>query len=170
MLDGTELWVNLIEGMVSGFGGDIPWLSENPITGTVAAMSSTFVDVTFDASVVPDFGTYYGTLRVLSDDPLAGTLNIPVTMTVNADPTFGKLEGTVQGLGYCDASPAVVEGADVYIEASTGMTATRVTDAAGMYSIWLDEGGSPYTVTVTVPQHEVGLASVTVTNTRSPTR
>ena len=30
VLDGTELWVNLIEGMVNGFGGGIPWLSENP--------------------------------------------------------------------------------------------------------------------------------------------
>ncbi len=75
----TDMAFQLVEAEA-----DIPWLSENPITGTVDAASSTFVDLVFDASVVTQTGTYTGTLQVSVDDP-AVTFEIPVTMHVIDD-------------------------------------------------------------------------------------
>jgi hypothetical protein len=116
------------------------------------------IDVTFDASVVTQPGDYLATLKITTDTPYPD-LSVPVTMTVEPPATFGKLEGTVTGLGYCDADPAVLEGAVVDIMASGGMTWTLETDEFGYYSLWLDEAGTPFTVQVSYPEHEVGLAS-----------
>lgn len=60
---------------------DIPWLSEDPITGTINANSLVTIDVTFD-TMTYTLGTYTGTLKVKSDAPVNGTINIPVTMNV----------------------------------------------------------------------------------------
>ncbi len=68
------------------------------------------VDVTFDASV-PDVdqpGEYNATLQVDTDTPY-GAVDVPVTMFVTIPPSWGKLQGTVTGLGYCDANPAPLE-------------------------------------------------------------
>jgi hypothetical protein len=83
VLDGTELWVNIIYGMVNGFSTDVPWLSEDPITGTLSAGGSQLIDVNFDASVpeVTGPGTYEAELKITSDTPY-GVLQIPVTMNV----------------------------------------------------------------------------------------
>ncbi len=141
-------------------GGDAPWLSEDPITGTVGADSAVVVDVTFDAGVpeVTQPGEYYATLKVLSDDPVQGKIGVPVTLTVSAPATWGKLEGTVSGLGYCDVNPAPLKDAVVFIEGSDGVTWTLTTGADGKYVLWLDEAHSPLTVTVTAAEHESGVA------------
>ncbi len=83
VLDGTELWVDILYGMVNGFGTDLPWLSEDPITGTLTAGGFQVIDVNFDASVpeVTGPGTYEGVLSIINDTPY-GALNIPVTMNV----------------------------------------------------------------------------------------
>jgi hypothetical protein len=36
LLDGVELWINLIDGIQVGFASDIPWLSEDPVEGVIA--------------------------------------------------------------------------------------------------------------------------------------
>lgn len=61
--------------------GDIPWLSEDPISGTLPAANYQTIDITFDATVVTQTGTYTGTLHVLNNsrDPDYST---PVTMHV----------------------------------------------------------------------------------------
>jgi len=145
-----------------GGGGAIPWLAEDPDVGTVAADSTFPVDITFDASAavteVTQPGEYFGTLYVMSNDPYAASIVVPVTMTVTAPATWGKLMGTVTGLGYCDADPALVEGADVLIEASDGTTWTLTTDISGTYAVWMDQSHSPMTVTVSAPEHEKGEA------------
>ncbi len=103
-------------------------------------------------------GVYTAELEIKHDTPYA--LNdVPVTLTVTAAPTWGVLEGTVTGLGYCDADPRPLEGAEITIEAAGGMTWTLSTDAGGAYGRWLDETYSPLTVTVTYPGHESGLAT-----------
>ncbi len=61
--------------------------------------------------------------------------------------------------GYCDNSPGVLAEAEILIESSTGVTWTVTTDEAGNYSYWLDENGSPYTVTASLPGYETILAS-----------
>jgi hypothetical protein len=65
----------------TGGSADIPWLSEDPVTGTVNADDVFVVDVTFD-SMTYTVGTYTGTLRVKTDDPMTATYEIPVTMHV----------------------------------------------------------------------------------------
>jgi PKD repeat protein len=148
--DGTNnLAIQLIEG-----SADVPWLSESPITGTIPSLLNQVVDVTFDASVpeVTQPGDYYATLNVQNDTPY-GTLAVPVTMTVVPPPNWGKLEGTVTSLGYCDANPYALEDAEVFIESNSGMTWTLATDDAGHYIIWLDEGDSPYSVTASFAKH-----------------
>ncbi len=146
----------------SGFTGglDVPWLSEDPVSETVSALTSQAVTITFDASVpeVDQPGVYYARLKVDNNTPYTLT-DVPVTMTVNAPLTWGKLEGTVTGLGYCDANPSALEGAEVLIEASGGMSWTLTTNASGYYQRWLDEAYSPLTVTVTYPEYETGLAT-----------
>ena len=89
------------------------------------------ITVDLDASVpeVSQPGTYQGTVKVRSNDPAHASIDVLVDMVVTAPATWGKLQGTVTGLGYCDASPAPVDGADVFVQASTGMTWTLQTDA-----------------------------------------
>jgi hypothetical protein len=136
---------------VAGF--DIPWLSEDPITGTVSVASDLLVDVTFDAAAVDQPGDYTAELRVLNDTPY-GPLSVPVTMTVPAPVTWGELAGNVSTMGYCDANYAPLEGAQVLIESGSGMSVTLMTDASGAYSYWFDEALSPLMVTVSMDEHE----------------
>jgi hypothetical protein len=60
---------------------DVPWLSEDPISGTLSAGQSQVVDVTFDAGGMTP-GDYYASLLVLSNDPSDPMVSVPVTMTV----------------------------------------------------------------------------------------
>jgi len=60
---------------------DVPWLSEEPITGTVDADSVFAVDVTFD-TMTYTVGTYTATLKVKTDDLMSPTIEVPVTMHV----------------------------------------------------------------------------------------
>ncbi|PWB50983.1 MAG: hypothetical protein C3F13_15895, partial [Anaerolineales bacterium] len=138
-------------------GGDIPWLNENPTSGTIPADGGEQVaNVTFDAGVVTQPGTYNGTLQVMSNDPENGKIAILVTMNVNAPPTFGKLEGYVYSLGYCDGEMIPLKGAEVVIEGAIGGTWTVETDATGKYAFWLDEANSPFSVDVTYDGNEAG--------------
>jgi hypothetical protein len=160
VLDGVELWENIITGLLEGFAADVPWLSESPTTGTVLVNTDQPIDITFDASVpeITQPGEYHATLQVTNDTPY-GPVQVPVTMTVLAPATWGKLEGTVTGLGYCDTDPAPLEEAEVLVEGSTGLTWTVETNAEGYYQLWLDRANSPVTVIVTYPEHETGQAT-----------
>jgi uncharacterized repeat protein (TIGR01451 family)/fimbrial isopeptide formation D2 family protein len=139
---------------------DVPWLSEDPISGTVAADGGqAVIDVTLDAAYASQPGEHYATLNVVSNDPVNGRLGLPVTMTVNTPSDWGKLEGTVTSLGHCDADPAPLEGVEVFVESSLGTTWTLTTGDDGYYTVWMDESEGPVTVTVAPPEHEPGLAS-----------
>jgi uncharacterized repeat protein (TIGR01451 family) len=60
---------------------DIPWLSEDPVTGTIPAGSCQDVTVTFDSTgLAPD--TYFGELDVVSNDPDEPEVVVPVDLTV----------------------------------------------------------------------------------------
>ena len=66
---------------------DLPWVTANPVSGTVAVSSTLPVDVGFDSTgYVP--GVYTGTLCIASNDPVQPLFPIPLTMTV-VTPTFG---------------------------------------------------------------------------------
>ncbi|MGC8874153.1 MAG: PKD domain-containing protein, partial [Chloroflexia bacterium] len=79
-------------------------------------------------------------------------------MTVIAPTSYGKLQGTVTGLGYCDAHPAPLKDATVRIEGQL-QTFTVTTDASGYYQWWLDEANSPLTVTASFPGYQNGVAT-----------
>jgi hypothetical protein len=71
------------------FGGvaaaGVPWIWEDPISGTVAALGGmTNVDIYFTAVLTDPLplGSYNATLRVGNNDPVAGTQNVPATMHI----------------------------------------------------------------------------------------
>jgi hypothetical protein len=139
--------------------GDVEWLDQDPQFGVVAPDGGEQeIVVTFDASVVTEPGDYFATLRVVSNDPMMGSYNIPVTMTVEPSDTAGRIEGVVQSLGYCDTDPSLIEGAEVII--SSGANSWTVyTNANGEYGLWLDESYSPVDISVTAPNHTSGAAT-----------
>ncbi len=62
---------------------DIPWLSEEPLTGTVAAGNTLPVSVRFDATPITQTGVYTGFLLFYTNDPEAQPYaSYPVTLTV----------------------------------------------------------------------------------------
>jgi len=65
----------------SGPAPEIPWLSENPTSGTVPAGSSTDVTVTFDSTGLA-VGSYFGNLSIKSNDPDQPEVIVPVTLNV----------------------------------------------------------------------------------------
>ena len=155
--------INRVLGFIAA--GDVPWLSEDPITGTVAAGGTVPVEVTFDAGVAAEPGTYTAALRVKHNDPLAQPVNVPVTLTVVPSGDYGSLEGVVSGLGYCDEDPAPLE-AEVLIEAEDGSSWTVPSDpTTGAYFRWLLAG--TYTVTASAEEHLDATAVVQVTAQQS---
>ncbi len=153
----TTSWAAALD-TATGTQQGIPFVLEGSIFNPQVV-----VDVTFDASVpeVDQPGEYQATLEVNNDSPY-GPVSVPVSMFVNVPPTWGKLQGTVTGLGYCDANPAALAGAEVVIEDSSGVTVTVTTDASGDYSRWFDSADGPFNVSVTYPNHAAGSASSVV--------
>ncbi len=140
------------------FEFDIPWLSENPISGTVVSLSSLSTTVTFDAAYVSQPGTYHAQLKINNDTPY-NLSNVPVTMTVTVPSNWGKLQGVVTGLGHCDTAPEQLEGATVFLESASGVTWTLTTSVSGTYQIWMDETNSPLTASVSYPEYITGTAT-----------
>ena len=157
----TSLMQNAVAWLTAA---DVPWLSETPDAGTLAANTGLQgVTVGFNANVaaVTQPGTYYASLNLNTDDANLSSVTIPVTMTVVPTATQGKLNGTVTGLGYCDVNPAPLNAASVIVQNSLGLTHMLTTDAAGYYQEWLDQG--TYTVTVAPANYLPGTASGSVT-------
>lgn len=144
------------ERLYVGYAGapaDVPWLSTDVITGTVAPDGGMAeVAVMLDSALVAQPGEYYATLKVKSNDPMYANVSIPVTMTVLGGADFGQLQGTVTSLGYCDANPMPVDGAQVVVMGAMG-TYTLTTDANGFYNLWLDQAQSPLSVSITADNH-----------------
>ena len=65
----------------------IPWLHQDPVSGTVVTSNNLDVNITFDATVVTQTGQYYGIMKIKDDTPNA-PIQIPVTMTVITNPNF----------------------------------------------------------------------------------
>ncbi len=157
ILDGTELWVNIFQYML--YGAEVPWVSEDPITGTVSSLANTAIDITFDAGAVSQPGEYHADLIVSNDTPYA-VAQIPVTMTVVPLTGWGKVAGTLNLLGHCDINPAPFAGHELLISGSSGFTTTVTTDENGYYQWWIEASESPLTVTVApISDYSDGLVS-----------
>jgi hypothetical protein len=91
--------VDALSIIPSEFGcnpGDIPWLSADPISGTVSGGSNQIVDLTFDSTGL-GLGVYTGTLCVSSNDHFMPFVTVPITMEVRPpipDIALNKTVGT----------------------------------------------------------------------------
>jgi hypothetical protein len=79
-------------------GGDLPWLHQVPVTGTVAGGDEFPVELVFDASVITQTGVYTGWLSMDSNDLGKPEINVPVTMTVVAPVTAMDIDAPVTQL------------------------------------------------------------------------
>ncbi len=138
-----------------GAPSDVPWLSEDPTSGSVAEGESLDITVTLDASVpeVDQPGTYLADLVFRGNDTVPA---VPVTMNVTPPDNWGKVTGTVFGLLRCDEPGSPLAGATVQI----GDFVVE-TDGDGVYEWWLEEG--TYPVTVTIDGYVTQTGEVTVT-------
>ena len=128
---------------------DVPWLSETPISGTLATSTQQLVNVGLNAEALrtADPGQYRAQLRIQHNTPYP-LANVPVTLTLSAPSSWGKLNGTVAGLGACDAPGAALSNATVVITNNAGTAWTQTTDSGGNYQLWMAASESPLTLTV----------------------
>ncbi len=138
---------------------DVPWLSVNPETGTVAPGDSTAVDVHVDATGLEP-GAYRAVLVVQTNDPDLGSVQVPVELLVPAyqqginaggaayvDPAtgidyaadqafssggFGYTGGTTQSTGH-DIAGTSRDG--LYQDLRSGMSDYRFTVPNGTYRV-----------------------------------
>jgi PKD repeat protein len=121
---------------------EIPWLSEDPISGTVPPGECTVVDVTFDSTGMAP-GDYLGSLIIASDDPDTPEVAIPVTLTVLEPAIIAGVTYTITGVEV--AFDATVTGAAPLTYAwafGDGGTAnvedpTHIYAATGCYTVTL---------------------------------
>lgn len=62
--------------------GEVAWLKETPLSGTLDPGGSTDIEVLFTPAYTLTTGTYTSTLLIATDDPNNNPLNIPVTLHV----------------------------------------------------------------------------------------
>ncbi|MEZ4645933.1 MAG: FixG Ig-like domain-containing protein [Chloroflexota bacterium] len=150
---------------------DLPWVSVDPITGTVAGGTSTDVTVTFDATGLAG-DTYTGNLCVNNNDPDTPRVTVPVTLTVNAATYDVGLSGDMAATAvpgdmvtYTVTITNLGNVADTYtVTVTSGWTMTQ-----SATTVALDSGASTtVTVWVTVPaaaeDGDQDVATVTVTS------
>lgn len=83
VLDGVELWENLISGIQFGFLSDAPWLSVEPVSGTVGIDGTAELTVTVDSTGL-EAGVYEAIVVVQTNDPDQRAMSVPVTLVVPA--------------------------------------------------------------------------------------
>jgi len=77
--DGAEI---CLDGILLEGSDSIPWLFENPVTGSVSVTQNRVIDITFDASAISQIGVYTGTLHILSKTTTTPDQSVPVIMNV----------------------------------------------------------------------------------------
>ena len=70
---------------------NLPWISEEPVSGTIPAGEAIAIEVTFDSNGLEP-GMYTGRLGAFSSDPISPSLYVPVTLSV-LQPPVGPIIG-----------------------------------------------------------------------------
>jgi N-acetylneuraminic acid mutarotase len=113
---------------------DVPWLKEDPVTGTIASLKSQVITITFDTDVLnikqPD--TYYAQLLIQEDTPYPLT-NVPVTLTIDPTADMGWVEGAVTDAQTGLPLTATIELQGVY--STTAQSTYKIWATAGAYSM-----------------------------------
>jgi hypothetical protein len=124
---------------------DVPWLSEDKTELTLQPGESVSVNVSFNANIaeITQPGTFTAQLSISAKTPYR-IAPVPVTFVVNPPKTWGKITGTVTGVG-CTGTSAPLTGATVQITSKTA-SYTLKTDRNGQYVLWLDVSNNPLTV------------------------
>jgi hypothetical protein len=142
-----------VDSLAFATGGpvDVPWLSEDPASGTVPGFGDEDVDIVYDPSTLTQPGDYQAALKIKHETPYTYP-DIPVTLHLLAPTSWGRFTGTVTSQGICDENPRILEGATVNIYTSTGTLVTTLsTDALGHYAWWLAAG--TYDIEVLMADH-----------------
>jgi len=149
------------------FGEDVPWVWEEPVSGTVPALSTGEVGVTVTSYLTDPLplGTYTATLLVSSNDPVKGSENVPVIMHIIEELATPLLSADTYGCGLPGSTVT-----HTFILTNTGPTAGSF-DIAVEYASWpatpsvstigpLDVGESAtFQVYVDIPPLEAVLGS-----------
>lgn len=129
-----------------GLGEAVPWLSVDPVSGSVPTNGSAPVLVTFDAMGMQP-GLHQTTLFIYSNDLLQPLLSIPVRLTVEPTADMGQVSGSVSDAWAGDPLAATVELVGVY--AMTANPDFGIWAVEGTYSLTAYVGGY-YTITLPV--------------------
>jgi hypothetical protein len=131
-----------------------PLLHLAPDHGTLAVGETRTLDATFDARSVAQPGDYALEIRTATDTPYPWALgDVTATLTVTPPASWGWLAGTVRSLGYCDADPRVLAGAQIAIVDRNGTPHATTSAADGTYRYWVDANLGPFTLEVSAPGH-----------------
>ena len=91
-LGGDDVWNNMgtsLGGVMKERGTDRPWLTTDPVTGTVPPYSSRAVQITLDATGLQP-GSHSAEIIVWSSDPDRSSASVPVEMTVLPHTTYRR--------------------------------------------------------------------------------
>jgi len=124
----------------TGGVSDVPWLSEDPASGTVDAFGDKEVTISFDptGAGLSQPGDYLAELKIKHNTPYTHP-NIPVTLHLIAPSTYGTVKGTVSGLKVCDVDPTPLKDAVVNFWQGGSIVYTT-SNAAGYYSYAVPAG------------------------------
>ncbi len=146
-------------------GSVLPWLSAEPLSGSLEIGTQQTVTLRADAALVQDIGCYQAGLY-LKNNTVYGPDTVPVTMCVHPIPTIGKVRGQVRSLGYCDRYPRPLATTLRLLDtAGTPWTITSGLD--GSYFRWLPIG--TYSVTVGAAGHMTATTQIEVRSIETTT-
>ncbi len=132
-----------VDSLAFATGGqsDVPWLSEDPVSGVVTPTTPVEVTVTFDptGAGLSQPGDYLAQLKVKHDTPYTYPA-IPVVLHLIAPEDYGTFNGTVLGLKACDINPAALAGATVNFWQGGVIAYTTTTNAEGYYTYAVPAG------------------------------
>lgn len=153
---GWEYWAQIDQFKLTDAS---EWLQVTPENGTfsqgneLASSTAQVLDMYFDASQVPEPGTYGAEILITHDTPYdGGFTSVPVTMNVGLSEGLARLEGEVQGLGYCDSNPISAAGASVEVVGQNS-TYSLTADVDGSYGGFIPAVEAPVTIEVSAPDH-----------------
>ncbi|NUT33600.1 MAG: S8 family serine peptidase [Hamadaea sp.] len=121
---------------------DVPWLSETPAAFTLGAGKSRTVTVTLTATAdagVAQPGKYTAQIRFKLRSPYP-VAPVGVEMNVSPPASWGKIQGTVEGLSCSGAHVGVKATVRLNLVGSPGVGYTLHADAQGKFAWWLPRG------------------------------